>query len=63
MRLPAIRGNGPLRWCAETALGLYRSAVLTALTGAIPVLGAAIAFFGTEFALSWSARSHPPFAV
>jgi signal transduction histidine kinase len=61
--LPAITRSGPLRWCAEAALGLYRSTVLAGLIAAIPVLGAAVAFFGTEFALSWSAQLSAPVAV
>jgi len=40
------------------AVGLYRSAVLFGLTAVVPVVCAPVAYFGTEFALSWSARSH-----
>ena len=47
-----------LRWCRQSVVGLYRSAILISLTAAIPVLCAPVAYFGTEFALSWSARSH-----
>ena len=63
MRPPAITVRGPLHWCAESALGLYRCAVLTGLTAAIPALVAAIAFFGTQFAFSWSAQLSAPLAV
>jgi hypothetical protein len=55
--------SGPRRWCVAAAVGLYRCAVLTGLTAAIPVLGAAVAFFGTEFALSWPAQLSAPLAV
>jgi signal transduction histidine kinase len=58
MSRPAITAGGPLRWCRQSAVGLYRSAVLIGLTVAIPVVCAPVAYFGTEFALSWSARSH-----
>jgi len=51
MRLPAI------------GLGLYRAAVLAGLTGAIPVLGAVVAFFGGEFAFTWTAQLDAPLAV
>lgn len=63
MRLPAITVSGPLRWCAGSALGLYRCAVLTGLTAAVPALAAAVAYFGTGFALSWSAQLSAPLAV
>jgi signal transduction histidine kinase len=44
-----------LRWGAEAAVGLYRSAVLVAVTGFIPVICAAVAYFGAEFAFTWTA--------
>ncbi|ANP49929.1 signal transduction histidine kinase [Streptomyces griseochromogenes] len=52
MRLPAV--GGPLRWCSETALGLYRSAVLVGLTGVIPAVGLVVGLGGSEVAYSWS---------
>jgi signal transduction histidine kinase len=58
--------HGPLRWCARSAVGLYRSAVLACLTAVIPVVCATVAYFGTRFtggALSWSAQLHAPLAV
>jgi signal transduction histidine kinase len=58
MRLPAKWS--PLRWGRGLVLGLYRSIVLVGLTGVIPAIGAAIAFFGGEFALSWSAQLTAP---
>ena len=66
MRQPAvmrIAARGPLRWCARSAVGLYRSAVLTGLTAITPVVCAAVAYFGTGFALSWSAQLHAPLGV
>jgi len=63
MTSPATTRSGPLGWAAEVVLGLYRSAVLAGLAGAIPVLGAAVAFFGAEFAFTWTAQLHAPLAV
>jgi signal transduction histidine kinase len=60
---PAIEGSAPLRWCAAAGLGLYRSAVLVALFGPVFVLWDAVAFFGTEFALSWSSQLNAPLIV
>jgi len=56
--ITTITARGPLRWCGQSAVGLYRSTVLTGLTAAIPLVCAPVAYFGTEYALSWSARSH-----
>jgi hypothetical protein len=56
--ITTITARVPLRWCRQSAVGLYRSAVLIGLTVAVPVVCAPVAYFGTEFALSWSARSH-----
>jgi signal transduction histidine kinase len=56
-------GCGPLRWCGQSAVGLYRSAVLTGLTAIIPVVCAPVAYFGTEYAFSWSAHTHYPLAL
>jgi signal transduction histidine kinase len=61
MRPPAR--SGPLRWCRAIVLGLYRSVVLTGLTGVIPAAGVAAGFFGSEFALSWSSKLTSPLAV
>jgi hypothetical protein len=58
MRLPAKWS--PLRWGGAIVLGLYRSVMLVGLTGAIPALGVAIGFFGSEIALSWSAQLTAP---
>jgi len=55
--------RGPLRWCADVAAGLYRSAVLAGLTGIIPVICAAVAYFGAEFAFTWTADLHAALAV
>jgi len=60
MRVPA---RGALGWSREIVLGLYRSALLVGLTAAVPVLGAAVGFFGTLFALSWSANLTSPLVV
>lgn len=55
--------RGPLRWGAAAATGLYRSAVLAGLTGVIPVLCAAVAYFGAEFAFSWTDQLHAALIV
>jgi signal transduction histidine kinase len=55
--------RAPFSWGAAAAVGLYRSAVLTGLTAAVPLPCAAVAYFGTGFALSWSARSHLPLVL
>jgi signal transduction histidine kinase len=60
---PAIAARGALRGCVQSAVGLYRCAVLTVLTGAIPASCAAVAYFGTGYALSWSAQLNAPLAV
>jgi signal transduction histidine kinase len=61
MKMSARRG--PLGCCRAIADGLYRSVVLTGLTGVIPAVGVATAFFGSEFALGWSAKLTSPLAV
>lgn len=53
----------PLRWCADVATGLYRCAVLTGLTGIVPVVCAAVAYFGAGFAFTWSANLHAALAI
>jgi signal transduction histidine kinase len=58
-----VMARRAVRWCAAVAGGLQRCAVLTALTAAVPVPGAAVAFFGTRYALSWSAHLSAPLAV
>jgi signal transduction histidine kinase len=59
---PSAR-SGPLGWCRATALGLYRSVVLTGLTAVVPAVGVVTGFFGAEFAFSWSAQLTAPLAV
>jgi signal transduction histidine kinase len=59
----AITRRPPLSWGAAVAVGLYRSAVLTGLTAAVALPCAAVAYFGTRFAFSWTARSHFPLAL
>ncbi|HEY6495881.1 MAG TPA: histidine kinase [Trebonia sp.] len=63
MSAPAIATRGPLLWCARSAAGLYRSAVLTALTAVVPAACAATAYFGTEFAFTWTAQLNAPLVV
>src|SRR5689334_20392780 len=58
-----ITRRAPVDWGTAAAVGLYRSAVLTGLTAAVPLPCAAVAYFGTGFAFSWSARSHLPLAL
>jgi signal transduction histidine kinase len=58
MRLPSE--GGPLRWCSEVVLGLYRSVVLVGLTVAIPAFGVAVGLGGSRFAYSWSAGLTTP---
>jgi signal transduction histidine kinase len=60
---PAIESSAPLHWCAAAGLGLYRSAGLVALTAPVLALWGAVAFFGTEFALSWSSQLNAPLIV
>jgi signal transduction histidine kinase len=60
---PAMTNSSPLRWGAAVGVGLYRSAVLVALTAPVLALWGAVAFFGTEFALSWSSQLDAPLAV
>jgi signal transduction histidine kinase len=55
--------RGPLRWAAEVGVGLYRSAVLAGLTGVIPLICAAVAYFGAEFAFTWTASLNAALAV
>ncbi|MFF4605126.1 sensor histidine kinase [Streptomyces sp. NPDC001339] len=61
-RPPRLRG-GPLRWWIESALGLYRSAVLAALTGVVPAVAVAVGLGGRRLASSWSAGSTAPLVV
>jgi signal transduction histidine kinase len=51
------------RWCRAVGLGLYRSAVLVGLSAVVPAAVAAVAFFGGEFALSWTAHLVSPLTV
>jgi signal transduction histidine kinase len=57
------RGPGPLRWAAAVASGLYRSVVLAGLTAVVPLAGAAVAYFGMRFALTWSAELSGPLVI
>ncbi|MFE2376992.1 sensor histidine kinase [Streptomyces sp. NPDC059398] len=61
MRIPP--GGGPLRWCAESGLGLYRSAVLVVLTCVMPVIAVPVGLGGSELAYSWTAGLEKPLAV
>jgi signal transduction histidine kinase len=64
LRTPRGWGAGPAAGpAAGAAVGLYRSAVLAALTGFIPVICAAVAWFGAQFAFSWTAQLHAPLAI
>ncbi len=58
-----VLARGALGWSREIVLGLYRSALLVGLTAPIPAIGAAVGFFGTLFALSWSAKLTSPLIV
>jgi len=60
---PAMTNSAPLRWGAAVGLGLCRSAVLVALTAPVLAAWGAVAFFGTEFALSWSSQLNAPLIV
>ncbi|MFC5829430.1 sensor histidine kinase [Nonomuraea insulae] len=61
MRPPT--GGGPLRWCSEIVLGVYRSVILTGLTCVIPVIGVLVGLGGSRLAYSWSANLTAPLAV
>lgn len=61
MRIPP--GGGPLRWCAESGLGLYRSVVLVGLTCVMPVVAVAVGVGGSELAYSWTEGLEKPLAV
>jgi signal transduction histidine kinase len=63
MSQPAMTNSAPLRWCAAVGRGFYRSAQLVALTAPVLAAWGAVAFFGTEFALSWSSQLNAPLAV
>ena len=63
MTQPAMTNSAPLRASAAAGRGLYRSAVLVALTAPVLAAWGAVAFFGTEFAFSWSANLDAPLAV
>lgn len=58
-----MRPRTPLRWGAEAGVGLYRSVVLVVLTGFIPAICAAVAYFGAQFAFTWTADLHAALAV
>jgi signal transduction histidine kinase len=60
---PAMTSSAPLRWGVAAGLGLYRSAVLVALTAPVLAAWGAVAFFGTEFALGWSSQLNAPLIV
>src|SRR3954454_17436007 len=61
MRIPP--GGGPLRWCAEIGLGLYRPVVLTGLTCVMPAAAVPVGVGGSELAYSWSSGLQAPLAV
>ncbi|WP_412734638.1 sensor histidine kinase [Krasilnikovia sp. MM14-A1259] len=48
------------RWCAEAALGLYRSSVLTVLALPLPLVAAPVGYYGALLASSWTAGWHGP---
>jgi signal transduction histidine kinase len=56
-------GFGPLRWVRAVGHGLYRSAVVTGVTGVLPAVVVPVAFFGFRFARSWSDDLSAPLAV
>ena len=56
----ASRGVLRPRWPGELASSLYRCIVLVGLTGALPLVGAVVAYFGVSRALSWSAHLSAP---
>ena len=53
MKVPT--GGGPLQWCSQIAVGLYRSVVLAGLTVVMPAVVVAVGWGGSIFARSWSA--------
>jgi signal transduction histidine kinase len=55
--------RGLLGRLAGAVTGLFRSAALAGLTGVIPVLCAAVAYFGAEFAFSWTDQLHAALIV
>ena len=63
MSQPAMTNSAPLRWGAAVGLGLCRSAVLVALTAPVLAAWGAVAFFGTQFALTWSSQLNAPLIV
>jgi signal transduction histidine kinase len=60
---PAMKGGARLRWGAAAGLGLYRSAVLIAVTAPVLAAWGAVEFFGTQFALTWSSQLNAPLIV
>jgi signal transduction histidine kinase len=52
--------RGPVGWCHAIVTGLWRSVVLIGLTGVVPAITGAVAFFGGEYALSRSATLVAP---
>ncbi|GAA5012161.1 sensor histidine kinase [Actinopolymorpha pittospori] len=52
MKVPT--GGGPLHWCSQIVVGLYRSVVLAALTVVMPAIGVAVGWGGSIFTRSWS---------
>ncbi|MFI6091324.1 sensor histidine kinase [Streptomyces sp. NPDC051218] len=61
MRLLAV--SGPLRWAVEIVRGLYRSAVLTALTWLMPAVCLTVGIGGAQVVRSWSEGLSAPLAV
>jgi signal transduction histidine kinase len=53
-----VHRDSRLRWLAAPAAGLYRSAVLTVVTGVIPAIAGVVGYFSVKATFSWSAQSH-----
>jgi signal transduction histidine kinase len=58
-----MTSSAPLRWGAAAGQGLYRSAVLVTVTTPVLAAWGAVAFFGTQFALTWSSQLNAPLIV
>ncbi|HEX5406003.1 MAG TPA: histidine kinase [Pseudonocardiaceae bacterium] len=56
-------GGGPLRWCVEIGIGLYRSVLLVGLTIPLPAVVLFVGVGGSRFAYSWSAGLTSPVIV
>ncbi|WP_435173434.1 sensor histidine kinase [Actinacidiphila sp. bgisy145] len=62
-RMRMSPGGGPLGWCAASARGLYRSAVLVGLTCVMALVAVPVGVGGSEVAYSWSAGRREPLVV